>query len=49
MIEINLRDILLADNLRALAELKKTGMYSDEELQKIYDEQVKADMEKAND
>ena len=49
MIEINLRDIFLTDNLRALAELKKTGMYSDEELQKIYDEQVQADMEKAND
>lgn len=45
MITVDLRDTKLKENLKALKELKKLG-YSDEDLQKMYDEQVRIDLEK---
>lgn len=45
MITVDLRDMKLKENLEAIKELKKIG-YSDEELQKMYDEQVQTDREK---
>ena len=45
MITVDLRDGKLKENLEALKELKKIG-YSDWDLQKMYDEQVRIDREK---
>lgn len=45
MITVDLRDTKLKENLEAIKELKKIG-YSDEDLQKMYDEQVRIDREK---
>ena len=45
MITVDLRDTKLKENLEAIKELKKLG-YSDEELQKMYDEQARRDREK---
>lgn len=43
MIEINLGDINVVENFKAIEELRRTGMFTDEELQEMYDKQVEAD------
>ena len=43
MIEMNLDDINIVENLKAIEELRRTGMFTDEELQEMYDKQVEAD------
>ena len=45
MVNVDLRDPHLSENVKAITELRKTGMYSEEELQRLYDEQVKKDRE----
>lgn len=50
MITVDLRDTKLKENLEAIKVLKETGFYTNEELQKMYDEQVKIDrLTEAND
>lgn len=46
MISINLVDPNVVENFKALNELRHTGLFSDEELQEMYDKQVEADREK---
>lgn len=48
MITVDLRDTRLKENLEAIKELKKFG-YSDKEIQKLYDEQVRIDREKGGE
>ena len=43
MISINLDDPNVVENFKALNELRHTGLFSDEELQEMYDKQVEAD------
>lgn len=43
MIEINLGDINVVENFKAIEELRRTGMFTNEELQEMYDKQVEAD------
>ena len=45
MVNVDLRDKHLSENVKAITELRKTGMFSEEELQRLYDEQVKKDEE----
>jgi hypothetical protein len=47
MITINLDDDNVVENFKALNELRKTGAFTDKQLQILYDKQVKADKEKA--
>lgn len=46
MITISLRDKNFNENVRAILELQKSGMFTDEEIQGLYDKQVKSDEEK---
>lgn len=46
MVTINLSDPNVVENFKALNELRKTGMFTDEQLQRMYDKQVKADRER---
>ena len=46
MITINLRDPKVVSNLKAIEALKQTNMYSELELQEMYDEQIKQDNER---
>ena len=43
MISISLRDENLIENVKAISTLKQSGLFSDEEIQKKYDEQTKRD------
>ena len=43
MIQVNLNDPKLDENVKAIEHLKSTGLFTDEQLQKLYDEQVEAD------
>jgi len=43
MISINLDDPNLEENFRSLQEVQKTGMFTDEQLQEMYDRQVEKD------
>jgi hypothetical protein len=43
MVTINLGDPNVVENFKALNELRKTGMFTDEQLQQMYDKQVEAD------
>lgn len=43
MIEINLGDINVVENFKAIEELRRTGMFTDEELQEMYNKQVEED------
>ena len=47
MITINLDDDNVVENFKALNELRKTGAFTDKQLQILYDKQVEADKEKA--
>ena len=44
MITISLEDPNVVENYKAMNELRRTGLFTDEELQKLYDKQVEADM-----
>lgn len=46
MISINLDDSNVVENFKALNELRHTGLFSDEELQEMYNKQVETDREK---
>ena len=43
MITIYLDDKKVVENIKAINELRKTGMYSEEELQNLYEKQVEKD------
>lgn len=43
MITIRLDDKNVAENLKAIEELRKTGMFSEEQLQELYDKQLEKD------
>ncbi len=43
MIKIDLKDSMLEENIKALEHLRSLGIYTDEQLQKMYDEQVAKD------
>jgi hypothetical protein len=43
VITINLDDPNVVENFKALNMLRKTGAFTDEQLQQMYDEQVEAD------
>lgn len=43
MVEINLDDINIFENFKAIKDLRSTGMFTDEELQELYDKQVEVD------
>lgn len=43
MISINLNDPNVVENFKALKELKATGIFTDEELQEMYNKQVEKD------
>lgn len=45
MVIINLEDPNVAENFKAIEELRLTGMFTEEELQEMYDKQVEADKE----
>lgn len=45
MITVNLNDTKLKENLKALKEVRDSGMFTDEELQKMYDRQIEKDRE----
>lgn len=45
---INLGDPNVVENFKAIYELQKSGMYSDEEIQELYDKQVEVDKENNN-
>lgn len=49
MVTINLGDLNVVENFKALNELRKTGMFTDEQLQQMYDKQVEADSERDKD
>ena len=49
MVTINLRDPNIEENFKALNELRKTGMFTEKELQELYDKQVEADRERDKD
>ena len=44
MITLDLNDKHLAENFKAIQELKELGIFTDEQLQKMYDEQVQKDI-----
>lgn len=48
MLRVNLNDPMLVENLKAFRELKATGFYADEQLQKMYDEQVDLDKKRSD-
>ena len=43
---MNLDDINIFENFKAIKDLRRTGMFTDEELQELYDKQVEADKKK---
>ena len=43
MITIRLDDKNVLENLKAIEELRKTGMFTEEQLQELYDKQVEKD------
>lgn len=45
MIKISFDDPNMVENFKAIQALRKTGLYTDEQLQKMYDDQVKRDKE----
>lgn len=45
MITFSLEDENIVENFKAVRELQKTGMFTDEKLQEMYDKQVEADKE----
>ena len=49
MVTINLEDPNVVENFKALNELRKTGVFTDEQLQQMYDKQVEADRERDED
>lgn len=49
MVTINLGNPNVVENFKALNELRKTGMFTDEQLQQMYDKQVEADRERDKD
>lgn len=49
MVTINLGDPNVVENFKALNELRKTGVFTDEQLQQMYDKQVEADRERGED
>ena len=49
MVTINLGDPNVVENYKAMNELRKTGMFTDEQLQRMYDKQVEADRERDED
>lgn len=49
MVEYRLDDNNIDENFKAIEELRLTGMFTEEELQEMYDKQVEADRERGED
>lgn len=49
MVKFSLDDNKIDENFKALQELRSTGMFTEEELQEMYDKQVEADKERDED
>lgn len=49
MVIMNLDDPNMVENFKVLNELRKTGMFTEEQLQQMYDKQVEADRERGDD
>lgn len=47
MITLTLSDPHIVENFKAVMNLSSTGMFSDEEIQRMYDEQIKRDAAEA--
>lgn len=45
MVTVNLNDPNLKENFKALKAVRDSGMFTDEELQKMYDRQLEKDRE----
>ena len=45
MITLDLRDPNLIENFKAVQELRDSGFYTDEEIQKLYNQQIERDSE----
>lgn len=43
MIKINLSDPNVVENFKAIEELRRTGIFTDEELQEMYNKQAESD------
>lgn len=46
MITIDLHDAHLTENINAIEILRENGMFTDADIQKLYDEQIRKDGEK---
>ena len=46
MVTVSIDDKNIVENVKSIQELAKSGMYTDKELQEMYDKQVIADMGK---
>jgi hypothetical protein len=46
MITIDLHDAHLTENIKAIEILSEIGMFTDADIQKLYDEQIRKDGEK---
>jgi len=47
MIKIKLEDLNLVENFKAIQELRRARLFDDKDIQEMYNEQVKADLEKS--
>lgn len=47
MMTFTLSDPHIAENVKAAMNLRSTGVFSDEEIQRMYDEQIKRDAAEA--
>ena len=43
MIDININDPHLIENVKAIQELKKSGIFTDEQIQELYNDQIERD------
>lgn len=49
MIKVDLRDPNLAENIDAIYQLRKSGTYSEEQIQEMYSRQLETDRRRGND
>lgn len=49
MITIDLRDKNLIKNVKSIQEIRKSGLFTDSEIQEKYNEQVKKDKEESEE
>lgn len=49
MVTLNLRDPRLAEHVAVVQDIRRTGLFTDEEIQKMYDRQIEKDAKENND